>query len=204
MIKGKTRCHPYISDLQTFYAVSSAAIAAELGVVKDPQHRSHMILACRAANADVALPLDGYVQAALSGDVPKEIIVRIEEKGPEPGSVSVKGMDSISTRICAALFALFVETGNEWLKRNYKKDAKDWPPVSNFCRIVRNAIVHGGKINLNSETAVGGRWRHLNYNHRHNGKAILNDGDLSIGDLIILMFEMELELNELGAPFDLG
>jgi hypothetical protein len=114
------------------------------------------------------------------------------------------GMTSISSRITSAVFALFVESGIEWIKRNHSTDFKKWPPVANFCRVVRNAIVHGGKINMKSETAVGGRWRHLHYDHRHYGKPILNDGDLSTGDLVLLMCELELELNELGAPFDLG
>jgi hypothetical protein len=202
LVRGKTRCHPHITDLQTFYAVTTTAIEAQLGIIN--VGTSHMVLAARAAQADVALPLNGYVEAAVSGQPPDEIIVRIEDKKPEPDGIDAAGMTPISTRLVSAEFALFVETGNEWLRQNFGKQVSDWPPVSNFCRVVRNAIVHGGRINLNSETAVGGAWRHLKYDHRHNGKPILNDGDLSKGDLLILMLEMEQELNEVGAPFDLG
>ena len=202
LVRGKTRCHPYITDLQTFYAVTSKAIEHELDIINIGQ--SHMVLACRAVGADVALPLDGYVEAALSGQAPEEIIVRVEEKAPEPDGIGAPGMESISTRIVAAAFSLFVETCLEWLRHNYKKQTADWPPASNFARVVRNAIVHGGRININSPTASGASWRHLHYDHRDNGREILHQGDLSLGDLVILMMEVESELNDLGAPFDLG
>lgn len=202
LVRGKTRCHPYITDIQTFYAVTGEAIAAHLKIPYEEP--GHMVFACRAANADVAIPMAGYVEAAVSGRAPDEVVIRIEEKEPEPEGINAAGMESISNRIVSAIFALFVETAFEWLRHNFGTRHHDWPPVANFCRVVRNAIVHGGRINISSETAPGGSWRHLKYDHKSDGKQILNDGDLSIGDLLILMLEMEQELNELGAPFDLG
>lgn len=202
LVRGRTRCFPYITDLQTFYAVTSAALEKKLGY--ETNEHAHMILACRAADADVGLPLAGYLDAALSGKAPDEIVVRIDSKLPEPEGVNASGMDSISTHIVAAIFALFVETGLEWLRHHHKKQVQDWPPVCNFCRVVRNAIVHGGSINLDSPTAAGASWRGLHYDYRSKGRKILNTGDLSIGDLVILMLEMEAELNDLGAPFDLS
>jgi hypothetical protein len=203
IMRGKTRCHPYITDLQTFYAVTSAALRAQVGL--EPQSdASLMVLAAHAANADVGLPLLNYLQAAVTGEPPEEIIVRIDEKLPEPEGVTVAGMESVSMRIVAAIFSLFIEGACDWFKRTYGKQVADWPQTANFCRVVRNALVHGGTINLSSETATGGQWRHLKYDHRDNGRKILNEGGLSLGDLIILMLEMEMELNDAGAPFDLG
>ena len=202
IVRGKTRCYPYITDLQTFYAVTGEALAAHLRVPYEEP--GEMVFACRAANADVVLPMAGYLDAAISDDAPAEIILRIEEKRPEPDGIQAAGMESISTRIVGAIFSLFIERACAWFKRQYGKQTSDWPPTANFCRVVRNAIVHGGTININSQTATGGRWRHLKYDYRDYGRAILNTGDLSIGDLIILMLEMELDLNGAGAPFDLG
>ena len=204
VVRSKTRCHPYITDLQTFYAVTTAAVASHLGTISNDADVSHMVLAARATHADVALPLAGYVESAISGQVPDEIIIRIENKEPEPEGVGAPRMEGISHRIVAAVFSLFIDTGLDWLCNHYKKPVADWPPVCNFCRVVRNAIVHGGKINIDSPTAIGASWRHLHYDHRHNGRTILNQSDLSSGDLIVLMLEMEAALNDLGAPFDLG
>ena len=202
ILRGKTRCHPYITDLQTFYAVTTEAIARRLWYEAEGGPR-YMTLAARAAAADVNLPLGPYVQAAIDGNAPDEIIVRIDTKEPAPRGVNASGMENISTRIVAAEFALFVETAFEWL-RHKKKPIEDWPQASNFARIVRNAIVHGGRINIDNPNSIGGSWRNLHYDYRSKGRAILNTGDLSIGDLIILMLEVEEDLNTLGAPFDLG
>lgn len=203
LVRGKTRCHPYISDLQTFYAVTSEALRVHMNMPRD-EGQSHMVLAARAAHADVAVPLDGYVDAAITGNAPDEIIVRVETKAPEPEGANAAGMESISTRIVAAIFSLFIERACDWFKRNYGKQTANWPQTANFCRIVRNALVHGGTINISTETATGGQWRQLKYDYQDYGRAILNTGDLSLGDLVILMLEMEQDLNDAEAPFDLG
>lgn len=203
VVRGKTRCHPFISDIQTFYAVTTEALSLRVWPNADRGPR-HMVLAARAAHADVGLPLEGYVEAAIDGRTPDETIIRVDAKLPEPTGVNAAGMESISTRIVASVFAVFTERGIDWLRQNRGSDVSAWPQASNFCRIVRNAIVHGGKINIDSPKAVGASWRHLRYDHRHKDRHILHTGDLSIGDLIILMLEMESELNDLEAPFDLG
>jgi hypothetical protein len=162
------------------------------------------MLSCRAVNANIVLPTRGFTEGAINGNAPDEIIVGYEQKVPPPDGTNIPGIMGLTGRVVSAIFSLYVERGNDWMKRSIGKQVTDWPPTSNFCRVVRNAIVHGGTINLNSDTAVGGEWRHLKYDYRHNGKPILNDGDLSIGDLIVLMLEMERDLIDLNAPVDLG
>lgn len=201
LVRGKTRCHPYIADICTYFAVTFDGIRPH--IYPDEPGGGHAVLSCRAANADISLPLPGFAEGAINGITPDEILIRYEQKAPPPDGTSVPGMEGLTVRVVSAIFSLFVERGNDWMKRQGLQ-VTDWPPTSNFCRVVRNAIVHGGTINLNSETAVGGEWRHLKYDYRHNGKAILNNGDLSIGDLIVLMLEMERDLINLNAPVDLG
>lgn len=202
LVRGKTRCHPYIADICTYFAVTFDGIRSR--VYPDEPDGGFAVLSCRAANADIALPLRGFAEGAINGYAPDEIMVRYEQKAPPPDGTNIPGMEGLTGRVVSAIFSLYVERGNDWMRRTTGKSVTDWPPTSNFCRVVRNAIVHGGTINLNSETAVGGEWRHLKYDYRHNGKAILNDGDLSIGDLIVLMLEMERDLIALNAPVDLG
>lgn len=202
LVRGKTRCHPYIADICTYFAVTFDGLRSR--VHPGEPGGGHAVLACRGAQADIALPLPGFVEGAINGAVPDEIIVRYEQKAPPPDGTNIPGMEGLTGRVVSAIFSLFVERGNDWMKRSVSTQFSNWPQTSNFCRIVRNAIVHGGTININSETAVGGEWRHLKYDHRHNGKPILNDGDLSIGDLVVLMLEMESELIHLNAPTDLG
>ncbi|HSR00787.1 MAG TPA: hypothetical protein VLM36_12840 [Sphingomicrobium sp.] len=202
LVRGKTRCHPYIADICTYFAVTFDGVASRLGYSQSDD--SHVVMACPGANADIALPLKGFADGVIEGGSPDEIIVRYERKGPSPNGKGAPGMEGLTGRVVSAIFSLFVERGNDRMRHNIGKQVSEWPPTSNFCRVVRNAIVHGGTINLNSETATGGEWRHLKYDYRHNGKHILNDGDLGIGDLVVLMLEMEADLINLNAPVDLG
>ena len=202
LVKGHDRCYPYIADICTYFALTSRGIQSK--VYPDYPDAGNAILACRAVKVDVVLPLSSFADRALNNHTPDQILLLFGNIGPPSEGVGIGGIASLTGRVLSAIFSLYVERGTDWLRRNIGSRYTDWPPTSNFCRIVRNAIVHGGTINLDSKTAVGGEWRHLKYDYRHNRKAILNDGDLSIGDLIVLMLELEKDLIDLKAPVDLG
>lgn len=67
---------------------------------------------------------------------------------------------------------------------------KDWPPVWNFARVVRNAMAHGGKISIINANDPPGRWKGAHYTINDNDRDILAS-DLWPGDLFDLIIEMD-------------
>jgi hypothetical protein len=198
--QGATRCYPYLADILTFYAITFQAIAGDDFEADPPS----AVMACSAGSADLHISLAGFLKAAHTNKPRQLIDVHMFNKQPEPDSPNIDGIKSLNVRVIVALFSLFVERANDWVKYNVSTDYINWPPVSNFSRVVRNAIVHGGRININNQNAPVVTWRGLSYSHAQFGKEIINTGDLSTGDLILLMIELEIEIAGLGAPIPLN
>ena len=79
-------------------------------------------------------------------------------------------------------------------------DPYSWPSVLNFARVIRNAISHhDGHINFENMNASEIRWHALAYSPRDNGKLVIGP-DIGLADVIILMFEMSRELDQLARP----
>lgn len=102
-------------------------------------------------------------------------------------------------RTNGALFSAYIDKVVEWM-RTQNTDYPSWPPTLNFCRVVRNAIVHDNRINI-SATAPTVEWRGITLSHADYGVAVLSDELLASGDLVTLMFDLEEELIALNAPF---
>jgi len=186
-----------------FLSLSYQALLPLIG--KEPHAEPiKIILACCAGEIDIKMVAQGHLAAAMSGDIPDTIVIRLATKSPDPGVPAARGMKDLSTRLLCAMFGIFVERAVDWARREHTTDYHKFPPVLNFCRVVRNATVHGGTININSPNAPTVSWRSLTYNHNDAGRSIINTGDINGGDLILLMLELDEELNLIGAPFDLG
>lgn len=71
---------------------------------------------------------------------------------------------------------------------------KNWPPVWNFARVVRNAMAHGGKVSILNANDPPGRWKGAHYTINDNGRDILAL-DLWPGDLFDLIIEMDSYLH---------
>jgi hypothetical protein len=198
--QGVCRAHPFVADLLTFYAVTLAGMAREMGFPR-VEAPATITMACLAANMDIVVPLAEFQRASISGEMPLLIVVQALEKRPAPEGKTARGMKSLSARIGCALFALFAELAVNW-HRSISTDYPNWPPVLNFARVVRNAIAHNGTINITDPAAAVVSWRRLTYSYKDFGRDIINR-DISYGDLLVLMLDMETELNSLGAPFDL-
>lgn len=152
---------------------------------------------------EVIAHLNGFDLTLKTGKLPDIITFERSEKKPPPESGDVPGIKSVNARIIGAIFAVFVDKANDWVRANVGTDYYNWPPVSNFARVVRNAIVHGGTINLKDPKAHVA-WSGVEISAQNYGDYVLNSGKLSLGDLMLLMFNLEDELDALGAPTDLG
>lgn len=192
------RCYEHIADILTFSALT---IGGSKVLFAAPQMAR---FACRAGDVDIIAPLNGFDDTLASGKIPEVIKLICNQKMPEPDEEhSIPGLKSVIARIIAAIFAVFANKANDWVKKNISTDYYNWPPVSEFARVVRNAIVHGGTINL-KDPQIKACWLGVEFSAANYGEPVLNAGKLSLGDLILVMLNLEEELDSLGAPFDLG
>ena len=105
----------------------------------------------------------------------------------------------IGDTIIAPIFLMFFEPYNDWLDDTYGRgSAPTWPPVLNFARVLRNSIAHNG-IHFRNPEAPPVSWRTLSYGPANEGKKIIGR-DMSLGDVLGLMFEADEALRALNAP----
>lgn len=71
---------------------------------------------------------------------------------------------------------------------------KEAPDVIRFGKVVRDAFAHNGKVNITNPNSPVIRWGRSAYAAVNNGNPLLYH-DLSNGDLVILMCEIDLELS---------
>ncbi|MDP1654918.1 MAG: hypothetical protein Q8K91_12990 [Hylemonella sp.] len=146
---------------------------------------------------EVRLPEVGPIEHMVSGTVPTSIMVGFEPAANLPVHQTADGGGNFD--ILGALFMAFYDTGKEWLDANVSKEAKKWPSIWRFGRVVRNSIAHGGKLFITNSNAAPENWYALTYSPALNGKRIFST-DLAPADLLVLLFEMSDSLDALGAP----
>ena len=201
---GKHRCFEQIATICAAYTLTLEAATRRKGQI--PVELPLLQLGCPRAGLSIRIALGGMMDAIESGVLPSKLGMVVAPKSVvefPPGSFDVKGLKGLILGLQGANFSLFAERGCDWVRRHYSTDYNNWPPVANFSRVVRNAIVHGGKVNIQSPRAAPVAWRGLSITHKDHGKAIIQPDYLGAADLIALMLDLDLELNLLGAPFDL-
>ncbi len=206
--KSSHRCHSALADIAFFSCVSYIAGSA---IAEKPAKESpNIILDCRAADVTLLIHTDGFNSALISGIVPDEILMR-SRRGILPSRISpgrtataMYGVTRLSKQVYSAAFSNFCELAIDWIKTKKSTNYGSWPPVANFCRVVRNALVHGGSINISGPDAPAVSWESVEYSHKQKDTNVLGPNQLSVGDLVFLMFDLNNELDEFGAPFDLS
>jgi hypothetical protein len=103
----------------------------------------------------------------------------------------------ILLNLMAPIFVQFFEDYKHWIDATFG-NTDNWPEIFNFARLVRNAFSHGNRLTIWNESAKPARWHNLTYDHSHHNRPI--GLDLTIGDILILMFEMNDELDIRRAP----
>lgn len=151
----------------------------------------------------IAFPLNNVFLLALRKSPPDIIWFEIRQGFPHPGDVDLPGAVDTGVggpiwAVMDATFALFSERCIDWVRRNRSNELQSSTSVANFCRVVRNAVVHGGKININSPNSPTVSWRGIEYNYNHHGRRIFSD--LAHGDFILLSYDLYMEMKTLGAP----
>ncbi|MGV1683472.1 hypothetical protein [Sphingopyxis sp. NJF-3] len=91
-----------------------------------------------------------------------------------------------------AMLTSYFEDHRQSIEAAHGKKPGGWPAVWNFARVVRNALSHGGALDIRNATSV--QWRTLAYTQADHGKAVIFT-DIWPGDLIMLMHEMDAALS---------
>jgi hypothetical protein len=67
-------------------------------------------------------------------------------------------------------------------------DVRNWSPILNFARVVRNSAAHG-KVKFENPNAQAVSWRNLTYSPQDNGRQLIG-ADMRLGDVLGLSFEV--------------
>ncbi len=145
----------------------------------------------------------GTLTASAIRNIPAEVIgIDFDRKFEPTGTVSeaqhIRSYVAIHNGACGAVFIAFWERHFPWIKDKFGTGNRDaWPPLIQFCYVIRNACVHRGELQIRGAFRVS--WYGLTYTEADNGRQILAT-DLAIADIIILMIELAEELDRLGCP----
>jgi hypothetical protein len=202
--KGKHRFYSYLRDIVVAHAMFGRAMDHLYGHRHPPEQPLPVCLVCNTDPMAVVFDVRGSFESAVSGDDPPWIMAKVIPQirvFMPPDAKEVKGLQGHNDGLIYGLFVLHCEAALQWVRTRFP-NYNSWPPVANFVRVVRNALVHGGKINIDSPTAPSVEWRGIKYGPGSKGKLI--KPDLNYGDLMVLLFELNEELNQLGAPLDLN
>jgi hypothetical protein len=142
------------------------------------------------------LPYSNLVQHAIDGTKPDSLSVTFDQTTIPTHATQMTESLSIYETILAPIFVTFVENHSSAIVAKYGNNHSG-PQIYNFGRVIRNCLSHGGEIYFTSPKYTAVTWHNLTYSYADNGKRVIGT-DLSVGDLIILMFEMSDELDAVG------
>ena len=199
---GKHRLFNQFSTLLIVVESIAKAFTVTARQPLDWKPGDHADFECAQFPLEVHLPLWGSIEATLKGIELGTIEIGIfSTASKSPGSTAdlVRIRHRLFCDLITPGFTELYEDAVPWLLANVNGDRSLWPEPWNFARLVRNAISHGGTLNLDNPNAVTGSWHHLTYGPAQNKKQIIGT-ELLFPDILILMLEMSDKLDQLGCP----
>jgi hypothetical protein len=213
--RGLIRYYPdhraFESILKIVHIFDALYTAVEFTNAGDPVSKSTFpvrhLVASDSFAVDVQMPTKTPMEYLARGELPRYIdlvfvhnilksihLYKVEKKA---------NLQLFVTGLITPIFIDFFEQHADWVKDKFRGDAnKNWPPIANFVRVIRNFIVHHqGKVSFENRNAPIVSWHHLSYGPQDEGcLAVGFGGDLGLGDLIILLLEFAEELDGWGCP----
>lgn len=161
---------------------------------------------CKAKQFDVEvlLPVLRPTLSAIKGSAAAGIEIGFFSPTDRLNWTAIDGSSRFIADIIKPTYVTFFEAHRPWLESKFGPDPYGWPSLMNFARVVRDALAHHrGRIHFNSLADRPVRWQHLSYSPSDEGLLVFGDetADLDIADIIILLFEMAFEFDNLGCPF---
>jgi len=162
--------------------------------------------ASKVLNGHLAIPVFD-VETSVFGTTPDMVAYEAYAHAPTPSNSSIirttgTQHGQINYLVTGSLFSSFYERVAGWCETNIDKSAKNWPDIINFCRYVRNAFSHTGMIYFrNNSKDKEITWRGVTIGPSKLGTPLRDF--LAKADLIILLIDLDKELDNIGAPFQL-
>lgn len=149
-------------------------------------------------NLAMSLAPKKLMDALSSDDWPDSIEVQLHHPPPGkplnklpqiPRDHKLTGMHGLGQTTVTSMFVDFYESHVGDVRTDHGGDPTGWPDVWNFARVIRNALSHGGTVEVRNSNADPVSWRGLTYSSSENGQRVLFQ-DLAIVDIIFLMEDM--------------
>ncbi len=210
--QSSDRCFPFILDICIAKALGNQASLRVLDAKNISDQGSAQLLCTRSGH--ISIRVSDFVKHYMDATSPAHIVIDLGFKSSkasfdaaianaESFGKSVRIVETVQyhRRINGYIFGIYIDRIVKWLDGKFGRKYESWPPIANFARTVRNAIIHGGIIRLSKGSPIVS-WRGLQLSHVDDGQNIFGEKYIYDGDLIMLMYELEEELIENDAPFD--
>jgi hypothetical protein len=150
----------------------------------------------------IKIPVYGFLDHALNRTSPDSFEISLETPAtalrPDATPYNEHFKDTVLIFI-SPIFVEYYENYIQWIVNTYGGRSDNWHETWRFARVIRNAISHGGKISIDSQRDRSVMWYGASYAFADNGKVIFGT-DISVGDMICLLLEMDEILDDLGCP----
>ncbi|HRO25350.1 MAG TPA: hypothetical protein PLR07_13765 [Promineifilum sp.] len=195
------RLHRHICQLSLL--IEAYLLAAHQTASKAGPAPAHMVFASRAIDMQISLPLGGHVAAAARGLYLDNIQFLITSGLEPPDEILAVYSATVALPVFGSIvgnqFLLFFQEHLGWLRSNYGHDYSKWPETINFARLIRNAVSHGGYVEITNKNSKPICWRGLTLSPADTGKHIIGSL-LSVPDIMLLMIDTAELLDQAQAP----
>jgi hypothetical protein len=196
--------HRLFGQLKAFNIISACIASSLFRFATEDRNEDgipRMSFACSQFDREVHFPFANVIETVAldvrTFGIDFAITTKIAQKG-QP-TLATTALHDVLPHSIGPLFIDFFENYRGWLEETLGTDTYKWPSVWNFGRVVRNAASHGGRLSWRNDKAQAVAWHHLSYSVLKRGRQVIC-GDLEVGDLLLLMLEMDAELDRLGCP----
>jgi hypothetical protein len=194
--KGDHRLHSALSTIfMTFASVVTALNVRSGGDVLSWAPNTTWTLESALFDIEIHMPLVDPVNWVCQEHEPEQIELKLYAKQNQAGDIDLR---KIEMKIVVPHFVEFYENSRPWIDANVSRDFTRWPHVWQFGRIIRNAASHNS-VSINDPNFKPVTWHGLIYGPAQHGQTIF-ETDWTLADLLILMFEMNDALDQLGCP----
>lgn len=198
IIRTNDRAMGIATEILTTFECTMTGLGFVLG---QPLRKGHAECAVPITNGRVLFAYQGLAEAQI-----KDIPIRGLKFEFISGSVDesfgrwIDGnkVSTLAARQYGHLFASYWEQQLDCIYAVFGADAKAWPPLLNFCRMVRNSAAHGGKISVTNPNSPAGEWRRLTIGYQNHGQILIGPPGLETGDLILLIRDLTIFLDGKG------
>ncbi|HEV7603044.1 MAG TPA: hypothetical protein VGO49_22650 [Bradyrhizobium sp.] len=156
---------------------------------------------CESFPLGIHLPIIHPMKTVIQNRPVVAITLNVCERTEQPsGGHTIDAFWALQVDLFSMVFAGFYEQELPYIRENFGGDTKRWPQVFQFAWLVRNSIVHhNGDINFQNLSFPPVSWHAFAYSPADNGKPIFGP-HFAPGDLLMLLFDVSDELDNLGAP----